>query len=433
MYLTKNDEPTLAVRCPVHGFIHFSVNERQIIDHPIFQRLRRIKQLALCQYVYPGASHTRIEHSLGVMEMATRAFETLAKNHRSIVRQDLEAVPEFKDKVLEKARQVLRLFALLHDTGHTAFSHVPESLIPGSKHEAVSSYVVKQLLGEDLDRLFFRGIADLIVKLIQQSPEMIFLRQFVAGEIDMDRTDYLLRDSLHCGVQYGRFDFRQLLESLTVIQSPDTGRLQLALYRGGEHTFEALIQARYQMSTQVYYHKIRRIYDHYILEYMRAHLNTQYKSLADVLKDDDLTMLVKMQEDAAGEGPKAEYARRIIERRHHKVVYNTGDTADFHVLTKVKRIYKKVREEFPKVDFYLDVAEGSIHKLTIPGQHEEGKVEDFFVVEKWGHKSLLTHDSEILKRMPKSFRVVRIYADGKPDNLKKISEFAEEESIREGV
>ena len=365
--------------------------------------------------------------------MATRAFETLARNHKDLIQKDLEVVPELKDKVLEKARQVLRLFALLHDAGHTAFSHVPESLIPGGAHEEVSSFVVKSLLGEDLDRLFFKGIADLVVKLIEQSPEMIFLRQFVAGEIDMDRTDYLLRDSLHCGVQYGRFDFRQLLESLTVIQNPDTGRLQLALYRGGEHTFEALIQARYQMSTQVYYHKIRRIYDHYILEYMRAHLNTKYKSLGDVLKDDDLTIMVKMKEDATGGDKKAEFARRIVDRRHHKVVYNTGDTADFHVLQKVKRIYKRVREKFSEVDFHLDVAEGSIHKLTIPGQHEEGKVEDFFLVEKWGHTRLLTQDSEILKRMPKHFRVVRIYADDKPDNLKIISGFTEDEAIKEGV
>lgn len=363
--------------------------------------------------------------------MTTRAFEIVAQTHKDVIREALESIPELKDKTLEKARQVLRLLALLHDTGHAAFSHVPESLIPGGKHEAVSSYVVKHILGKELDQLFFQGISDLVVKLIQQSPELIFLRQFVAGEIDMDRTDYLLRDSLHCGVQYGRFDFRQLLESLTVIENPDTGRLQLALNRGGEHTFEALIQARYQMSTQVYYHKIRRIYDYYVLEYMRACLSFQYKTFDEVLRDDDLNITVRMAEDMVGNDKKGGLARRIIERHHHKVVYHTGDTADSFTLQRVKRIYKQLETKFLGVDFHLDVAEGSIHKLTIPGQHEEGKVEDFFLVEKWGQRRLLTQDSEILKRLPKNFRVVRIYADEK-SNLKEISQFAYAVSAKEG-
>ncbi len=106
--------------------------------------------------------------------------------------------------------------------------------------------------------MFFEGLSGLLVRIMQKAPELIFLRQFVVGELDMDRTDYLLRDSLHCGVEYGKFDFRRLIESLAVLKNPDTGRLQIGLERGGEHTFEALILARYQMNTQVYYHRIRR-------------------------------------------------------------------------------------------------------------------------------------------------------------------------------
>jgi HD superfamily phosphohydrolase len=121
--LTKRDEPTELVRCPVHGFIHFSLNERQIIDHWTFQRLRNIRQLALCYYVYPGAMHTRFEHSLGVMEMATRAFDTILRKHSGWIKDELAQVPELWEDTLAKAKQVLRLYALLHDVGHGAFSH----------------------------------------------------------------------------------------------------------------------------------------------------------------------------------------------------------------------------------------------------------------------------------------------------------------------
>src|SRR3954469_16890004 len=94
-----------------------------------------------------------------------------------------------------------------------------------------------------------------------------------------DRGDFLLRDSLHCGVSYGLYDSNRLIESLTLVNDDESGRLQLALDRGGEHTFEAMILARYQMSTQVYFHKIRRIYDHYLEEYCRFWGQENYKGL----------------------------------------------------------------------------------------------------------------------------------------------------------
>jgi HD superfamily phosphohydrolase len=129
--------------------------------------------------------------------------------------------------------------------------------------------VIQNVLGEIINGAFFAGATDLMAKILEKSKDTGFLRQFVSGEMDMDRTDYLLRDSKHCGVDYGIFDFRRLIASLTVVVNPDTRLLQLAIERGGEHTFEALILARYQMNTQVYFHKIRRIYDHYLTEYMK--------------------------------------------------------------------------------------------------------------------------------------------------------------------
>ncbi len=235
------DRPTELIRCPVHGFIHYSANERLIIDHPVFQRLRNIRQLALTYYVYPGATHSRFEHSLGVMEMATRAIDSVGLKHEDLIVGELKRVPELRKDTWRRARQALRLFALLHDVGHPAFSHAAEEVIPGGNHEDVSRYVVEKVLGPTLKKLFFDGVVELLARMFKKSPDTTFLRGVVAGELDMDRLDYLLRDSLHCGVEYGRFDFRRLIESLTVYKNRDTDRIELALERGGEHTFEALI------------------------------------------------------------------------------------------------------------------------------------------------------------------------------------------------
>ena len=147
--------------------------------------------------------------------------------------------------------------------GHPAFSHAAEKTIPGGDQEKLSVYMIREVMGALVDRTFFGGASALLAKLMEKSPELVFLREFVSSQMDMDRVAYLRRDSVHCGVDYGVFDFRRLIESLTVVRNPDSRQLQLAIKRGGEHAFAALILARYQMTTQVYTHRIRRIYDHH--------------------------------------------------------------------------------------------------------------------------------------------------------------------------
>jgi HD superfamily phosphohydrolase len=144
------------IRDPIHGFIHFSNTERTIIDAPYFQRLRGIKQLALTCLVYPGAMHTRFEHTLGVMEMATRAFDSLSSRHQVELKRNFKRV----DLSLPEARQLLRLTALFHDTGHLPFSHAAENILPDKKsHEDVSVAIVENHRKE-LERLFYRNVAD---------------------------------------------------------------------------------------------------------------------------------------------------------------------------------------------------------------------------------------------------------------------------------
>src|SRR5213593_4683215 len=114
------------IRCPVHGFIMLNDWEREIISHPAFQRLRRIRQLAWTDQVYPGAMHTRFEHSLGVMHMATRLYESVVQRSQSV----LEAELGYNREGLARDKTLVRLTSLLHDVGHAPFSHAAEDLFP---------------------------------------------------------------------------------------------------------------------------------------------------------------------------------------------------------------------------------------------------------------------------------------------------------------
>ena len=119
------------VRDPVHGFIYFNEIEMKIVNTPVFQRLRYIRQLAFTHLVYPGAEHSRFAHSMGVMEFATKMFDTLMMKHQ-------ENELKWTKARTKRNRQLLRLAALLHDTGHPPFSHASEDLLPGISHEEIS-------------------------------------------------------------------------------------------------------------------------------------------------------------------------------------------------------------------------------------------------------------------------------------------------------
>ena len=259
-----------------------------------------------------------------------------------------------------------------------------------------------------------------MARILEKSQDTGFLRQFVSGEMDMDRTDYLLRDSKHCGVDYGIFDFRRLISSLTVVVNPDTRLLQLAIERGGEHTFEALILARYQMNTQVYFHKIRRIYDYYLTEYMKLWAPEHYPTLDDVLQHDDETVMGEIRKDAKADNERTRWAKRIVERVHHRVVYETGDSADIAKLKKARRLLDELQKDFESMDFFLDDCKISIHKLAIPGDQEEETADDLYIREKDGRQISLAGDSAIIGKVPKSVRSVRIFADATGDVLEKI-------------
>ncbi len=398
------------IRDPIHGFIRFSNNERKIIDSPCFLRLRGIRQLALTNYVYPGATHTRFEHSLGVMELATRFFDELIKNDE-LIQNTLQGAALSSDE----ARCLLRGAALLHDVGHLPFSHGGEEMLPsGKKHEDVSIAIISSMESM-LDDLLFCGATKAIIQLIDNKPilpALLFLKNILSGSIDADRMDYLLRDSHHCGVEYGKFDYVRLLETLRIDRSG--GGTALSLDHGGIHSIEALLLARYYMFTQVYYHRTRRIYDYYLKQYMRA-WNPFQGDLLNIMQYDDADLLTSIKKDAQNpDHPAYQYAKRICDRHHHSIVFQTGEFADAREERRARSLYEELEEAHPDYDFILDNPTGTIHKFFVPGQPDAG---DEFQVVQDGKKKLLTEWSKIICNMPKQFKSIRIYVDQKEPSV----------------
>lgn len=199
--LSGNPHRKYEIRCPVHGFIQIDDWECNIIEQPAFQRLRRIRQLALTDLVYPGAMHTRFEHSLGVMHTATLLYNSVIQKSAEMLKRELV----YDEDGLGRDRKLVRLAALLHDVGHAPFSHSAEELFPTRgrglgkyTHEDYSAAIIRNELRsaiEDHPLNANRGFkADNVAALIEggtAAGRAVFWRDLVTGQMDADRMDYL--------------------------------------------------------------------------------------------------------------------------------------------------------------------------------------------------------------------------------------------------
>lgn len=216
---------------PVHGFIEIPKNSLilLLINHPFMQRLRRIKQLAFSDMVYPGAVHTRFNHALGAMHLTMQALNTLKNKNIPISNEEYEAT---------------LIAILLHDIGHGPFSHALENvLIPNLNHETMSLLLMQQLNEE------FNNELQLAIQIFQNQYPKTFLHQLVSSQLDMDRMDYLMRDSFFTGVAEGIIGTERLIKTLFVHNN------QLVIEEKGIYSVEKFIIARRLMYWQVYLHK----------------------------------------------------------------------------------------------------------------------------------------------------------------------------------
>lgn len=289
----------------------------------------------------------------------------------------------------------------------------------------MSIAIIRDLLKERIESTFFEGVSERIVQLLSKgaiAPPLRLLKQLLSGQLDSDRMDYLLRDSLHCGVSYGSFDYARLLETLTVHEASEGG-LDLAIDRGGVHTLEALLLARYFMFSQVYYHRTRRIYDIYLERYITSWYGGQYRKLTAVLDFDDIVLLCDMRKRDQPEEQK-KWAERILGRKNHSVVLETSDHADAKQARIVQQIFRELSDNFSReLDLIIDEkARGTIHNFYVDGDEEIG--EEFMVISRNGDSLPLTRESKVIHSMPKRFHVLRIYAEGEGEQMKAAKEKA---------
>ena len=215
---------------PVHGFIHIpNTLVFDLIEHPYFQRLRRITQMGLSYLVYPGARHTRFQHALGCMHLMQKAVESL--RYKGVEISDKEA-------------EALYIAILLHDIGHGPFSHAMEhSIVENIAHEEISLLFMQELNHE------FKGRLEMAIEIFKGSYPRKFLHQLISSQLDMDRSDYLKRDSFYTGVAEGNINPERIISMLNVRND------ELVVEEKGIYSVEKFLVARRLMYWQVYLHK----------------------------------------------------------------------------------------------------------------------------------------------------------------------------------
>ncbi len=393
------------IRDPLHDTIPFTDVEKIIIDRPEFQRLRRIHQTAFIHYVFPGATHTRFEHSLGVMHISGLLYSALIANQRRILTSLEQAFAVTSDackldfayhekkvgslfdtraglEYLEKSSylaQCLRFAALLHDCGHGPLSHSGERFMPSWEflrqkldtleipewlkgalqakmsnsnnlstlinHEIYTLFIIVKMfkydneflsgkMGRDICAVLNTSIAPYPGGDLEKSGMQTLFHEVVSGEIDVDRMDYLLRDSHECGVVYGYFDLGRILDSLGFYLNKTTNQYHLALRRSGISAYEDYLRARLSMYNQVYFHKTATACEA-MLEYLR-NKSSHFNFPLDIdlyINLDDYSLFEFFNKKIPKENNEnlAKFLRELLqERKLWKRVYE--ESVPFHVL-----------------------------------------------------------------------------------------------------
>lgn len=320
----------------LHGFIRFDDIVKKLIDTLVFQRLHYIHQLGIAYLVYPGATHTRFEHSLGVMELATRIFHTICKHARPDV---FPLIPRKGSFEYQYWMKIIRMAALCHDMGHLPFSHVAEADLLGDKgHEYITEKIIRsdhltpvwQLLQKETDNLYpDRNVVEDIVKLSIGPKKWTngsfsnwekILCQIITGDFfGADRIDYLLRDSKSTGVGYGIFDYEQLIEMIRVLPIPDgnNGELALGINENGMEACEALLLARHFMHRRVYQYPSVKAYNFHLRRFMQMiYSQKDFTDLNKFIYLNDTDVITKMTLASRDkEHPAHQEAKRIVFRK----------------------------------------------------------------------------------------------------------------------
>lgn len=293
------------IKDPVYGYVYITEAEKEIIDSFPVQRLRRLRQLAGTEFVYPGANHTRFEHSVGVMHLAGLLSEN----------------PNLSQVLSEDEVQIVRIAALLHDVGHGPFSHVFEHILTkflNKTHEHMTTWIIqKSELRDVINKLGYSGnmIGKLAVGLLHK-PRRAYMDQIIRSAVDVDKLDFVVRDTYHTGAQYGYVDIFRLIHMLDILDE------NLAIDLGALSALESFILARIESFRSIYFHRVGRAVQIMLamaMEETKDELGlTDFKSPEQYLALNDYTMWTMLKE--------CEKSKEIIEnlerRRLLKCVYD---------------------------------------------------------------------------------------------------------------
>ena len=391
---------------PIHDFVRVYDNELKIIDTPIFQRLRRIRQLSGAHLIYPGAQHTRFEHSLGVMHIASMAGQVLAE----------------KGVVSSDDIQNLRLASLLHDIGHGPFSHLFEEIFEEKRkisHEDLGrDIILKTEIGDIISKNGFDK--KLITKLAFGDSKLQFMNEIISGVLSADMMDYLLRDGYFTGAEHAKIDHHRLTHSLDVYKN------KLALDKSSLVNFETMMISRYQMFKAVYFHKTVRAGEVMLLEAMdlaEGELGLSSMNLDEYLQLSDdviLAKLLNLPEHNSKLKASKKIATDYLNRNLFKSVFESTLTGK--AITK-KRM-QELREEISKKS-KIDINEifvDSSNTPSIPLSPSKKESKSIILLENDGNKTtakeILISQIKLVSAMSGFMKILRVYTPAK--NRKKV-------------
>ena len=391
---------------PIHDFVRVYDNELKIIDTPIFQRLRRIRQLSGAHLIYPGAQHTRFEHSLGVMHIASMAGQALAE--KGIVSSD--------------DIQNLRLAGLLHDIGHGPFSHLFEEIFEEKRkisHEDLGrDIILKTEIGDIISKNGFDK--KLITKLAFGDSKFQFMNEIISGALSADMMDYLLRDGYFTGAEHAKIDHHRLTHSLDVYKN------KLALDKSSLVNFETMMISRYQMFKAVYFHKTVRAGEVMLLEAIdlaEGELGLSSMNLDEYLQLSDdviLAKLLNLPEHNSKLKASKKIATDYLNRNLFKSVFESTLTGKAITKKRMQELRGEISKK-SKIDIN-EIFVDSSNTPSIPLSPSKKESKSIILLESNGNKTtakeILISQIQLVSVMSGFMKILRVYTPAK--NRKKV-------------